>query len=83
MARELGGFFAGLHSRFDFVGEPVEVLMQPVEHFPLSHIGRQVADERGLSSISPELFERGSIVLHGLSDLLVYPCERRISRGLN
>jgi len=34
----------GLHGLLHLVGEPIEVLMQSVEHFALGHAGRQIAN---------------------------------------
>jgi hypothetical protein len=42
---------AGLHGLLNFVGELRKVLMQPGEHFALVHVGREIADQFGLSGI--------------------------------
>ena len=43
-AGELRAYFARLHGRFNFVGQPLEVFMQPVEQLLLTPVGRQVTD---------------------------------------
>lgn len=48
------------------------MLMQLAVHFPLGRIGGEIADHGGLGSVIPELFERGSIVLHDQPRLSVF-----------
>jgi len=43
-AGAIRAYFARLHGRFNFVGQPLEVFMQPVEHLLLAPLGRQVTD---------------------------------------
>jgi hypothetical protein len=48
---------AGLHGLLNFVGELRKVLMQLGEHFALVHVGREIADQFGLSGILPKFFD--------------------------
>ena len=41
---ELRAYVARLHGRFNIVGQPLEVFMQPVEQLLLTPVGRQVTD---------------------------------------
>jgi hypothetical protein len=46
-----------IHDLLNFVGESVQMLMQPVEHLSLRLIRSQVSDDRSLSRVLAKLFE--------------------------
>jgi hypothetical protein len=52
------------HCSLDFVGKPVEVLVNTIEYFALCYVRGQVADQRGLRGILAKLFDGCSIILH-------------------
>lgn len=48
----------GVHGLLNFVGEPVQVLVQPVVHFAFDPVRSQVADQCGLCGIRAKLSDR-------------------------
>lgn len=56
---------AVVHNSLNVVCQPVQMLVQPVEHLALRLIRSQVADQRSLRRVLTELFERGLVILYG------------------
>ena len=53
------------HRMLNLIGKPVQMLSQPVVHFPLGRVRREVPDQGAFRRIFTEFFQTGLIILHG------------------